>query len=276
MRIAALVWSILVPLASALPLFAPAYHPIVLWHGLGDSAYAEGMVELANELREAYPGIYVHIVALGADAGSDQKAGFFGNVNDQVSTVCSDLSAVPELAEGFDAIGFSQGGQFLRAYVERCNVPQVRNLITFGSQHQGIADLPACKPGDFLCRLAEGALRGGVYSDYAQSSLVTAQYFRDSKTQETYQRYLEANHFLTDINNELEDSRNATYKTNMEKLDNFVMLMFNKDVVSLPFVGFLGIGKSKISHVYYFFFFQKDGRAQAILLVRRLPCSKGG
>lgn len=232
MKIATLFLSILLPLASAFPLFEPSYHPIVVWHGLGDSAYAEGMQEFAKELREAFPGIYVHVVALGQDATSDQRAGFFGNVNDQVSTVCTDLSAVPELANGFDAVGFSQGGQFLRAYVERCNAPQVRNLITFGSQHQGISDLPACKPGDFFCRLAEGALRGGIYTDYAQSNLVTAQYYRDSKSQENYQRYLEANYFLTDINNEKKEGRNATYKANLEKLDNFVMLMFDKDTVS--------------------------------------------
>ncbi|MCO5592365.1 hypothetical protein L7F22_046367 [Adiantum nelumboides] len=234
MKIATLFLSILLPLASAFPLFEPSYHPIVVWHGLGDSAYAEGMQEFAKELREAFPGIYVHVVALGQDATSDQRAGFFGNVNDQASTVCTDLSAVPELANGFDAVGFSQGGQFLRAYVERCNAPQVRNLITFGSQHQGISDLPACKPGDFFCRLAEGALRGGIYTDYAQSNLVTAQYYRDSKSQENYQRYLEANYFLTDINNEKKEGRNATYKANLEKLDNFVMLMFDKDTTVEP------------------------------------------
>ena len=51
-------------------------------------------------------------------------------------------------------MGFSQGGQFLRylvlldflkgkaddirGFVERCNKPPVRNLITWGSQHNGI------------------------------------------------------------------------------------------------------------------------------------------
>ena len=30
-----------------------------------------------------------------------------------------------------------KGGQFLRAYVERCNKPRVYNLITYGAQHNG-------------------------------------------------------------------------------------------------------------------------------------------
>lgn len=47
------------------------------------------------------------------------------------------LKADPALANGFNAVGFSQGGQFLRAYVERYNDPPVHNLVTFGGQHMG-------------------------------------------------------------------------------------------------------------------------------------------
>jgi palmitoyl-protein thioesterase len=54
-----------------------------------------------------------------------------------VDLVCEQLAKVPELSNGFNAIGFSQGGLFMRAYVERCNQPKVRHLITFGSPHGG-------------------------------------------------------------------------------------------------------------------------------------------
>ena len=101
------------------------------------------------------------------------------------------IRSQPELENGFDAIGFSQGmsfsppqqtsqltsahiaGQFLRAYVERYNSPPVYNLITFGSQHMGISDLPPCKPFDIPCQLAKRAVRGGVYSEWAQSHVVS-------------------------------------------------------------------------------------------------------
>lgn len=66
----------------------------------------------------------------------------------------------------------SLGGQFLRGYVERYNRPPVRNLITFGSQHMGVADLPGCKPTDFLCKAARSAARAGVYTNWAQHNLV--------------------------------------------------------------------------------------------------------
>ena len=206
-------------MTQAASLFAVKPHPVVIWHGLGDSAYADGMQELATSLKSAFPGLYVHLVALEDTLSADQKAGFFGNVNEQVEQVCDQLASVPELSKGFDGIGFSQGGehnaaarseklgplnicwsgQFLRAYVQRCNKPAMRNLVTFGSQHQGVADLPTCAPGQFFCRLAEGILRGGINTEYAQSHVVGAQYFRNPRDASSFEGYLEHNHFLTDI-----------------------------------------------------------------------------
>jgi palmitoyl-protein thioesterase len=220
-------WGLIATTINASPLFGPAFHPIVIWHGLGDSAYSQPMQELADQLRQAYPGIYVKLISLADDLSSDQRAGFFGNVNEEVEQVCQDLSLDDQLRDGFDAIGFSQGGQFLRAYVQRCNKPPVRNLITFGSQHMGISDLPACKPTELLCRLAEGALRGGIQTEYAQSHIVTAQYYRDPTSFEHYQRYLEVNKFIADINNEVQ--QNDQYKSNLQSLDNLVLLMFDQD-----------------------------------------------
>ncbi len=60
------------------------------------------------------------------------------------------LASDPNLKDGFNAVGFSQGGQFLRAYVERCNNPPVHNLITFGGQHMGMS---GAQSGYFPCCL---------------------------------------------------------------------------------------------------------------------------
>lgn len=187
-----------------------------------------------SQLKEAFPGLYIHSVTQDATSDSeDRRQGFFGHVNDQVQNACEQLSAIDELRDGFDAIGFSQGGQFLRAYVQRCNTPKVRNLVTFGSQHMGIADLPACGPADLLCRVAETALRGGIYTDYAQSHLVLAQYYRTPKDPKAFASYLEKNDFIKDINNEGEKT-NATYAKNLASLENFVMIMFDKDTTVEP------------------------------------------
>ena len=64
------------------------------------------------------------------------------------------------------------GGQFLRAYLERYNSPSINNLITFGSQHMGISDIPACRPYDLLCQVARRAAKSAVYGKWAQENLV--------------------------------------------------------------------------------------------------------
>jgi hypothetical protein len=43
----------------------------------------------------------------------DIENGFFLNANKQVEDVCKQLANDPELNDGYNALGFSQGGQFL-------------------------------------------------------------------------------------------------------------------------------------------------------------------
>lgn len=99
-------------IVSALPQTAP--RPLVVWHGLGDSYASPGMLEFAELLKEQHPGLFVHNIYIDEDNEEDKKAGFYGYVNDQVALVADQIAEIPELQNGFDAIGFSQGGQFLR------------------------------------------------------------------------------------------------------------------------------------------------------------------
>lgn len=64
------------------------------------------------------------------------------------------------------------GGQFLRAYNERYNKPPIRNLITFGSQHMGISDIPGCRRFDFVCQLARDAAKRAIYGNWVQENIV--------------------------------------------------------------------------------------------------------
>jgi len=63
--------------------------------------------------------------------------GFFMNANKQIAMVCDQVQSDPKLKDGYNAVGFSQGGQFLRALVQRCPSPPMKNLISVGGQHQG-------------------------------------------------------------------------------------------------------------------------------------------
>ncbi|KAH6894581.1 palmitoyl protein thioesterase [Thelonectria olida] len=206
--------------------------PLIIWHGLGDAFNADGIKQVGALADAIHPGTFVYTIALGDDASSDRQATFFGNVSAQLDGVCQLLASHPILstAPAVDAIGFSQGGQFLRGYVERCNFPPVRSLVTFGSQHNGITKFKACGATDWLCRGAMALLRFNTWSAYVQSRLVPAQYFRDP---EDYDNYLDHSGFLADINNE-RILKNVTYKKNLASLTNFVMFMFEDDTTAIP------------------------------------------
>jgi palmitoyl-protein thioesterase len=206
--------------------------PLVIWHGLGDDFEREGLKEVAQLAESINPGTYVHLIRLAKDGSGDRSATFFGNVTEQVSIVCEQLAADPILrtAPAINALGFSQGGQFLRGYIERCNSPPVHNLVTFGSQHNGISEFESCAPTDWVCRGADALLRSGRWTSFAQSRVVPAQYFRDPTELDAY---LEHSNFLADINNE-RALKNETYKKNLASLNRFAMFMFNDDTVAVP------------------------------------------
>lgn len=206
--------------------------PLVIWHGLGDNFQRDGMKEVAALAESTNPGTYVHLIHLGDTASADRQATFIGNLTEQIALVCDQLRADPILstAPAVNALGFSQGGQFLRGYVERCNDPPVRNLVTFGSQHNGIAEFQECAWSDWICRGAEALLRAGRWSSLAQSRFVPAQYFRDP---EELDAYLEHSNFLADINNE-RVLKNKRYAENLAGLNRFAMYMFEDDTMVNP------------------------------------------
>ncbi|KAG8979881.1 hypothetical protein FRB90_007849 [Tulasnella sp. 427] len=189
------------------------------------------MARFVDLIKGVHPGIFVHSVYISEDQEEDKKAGFFGNLDNHLPLVYEQLNAVSELEGGFDAIGFSQGGQFLRAYVHLYNQPPMHNLITFGSQHMGVSELPACGTWDVFCLLLHRYARGRVYSDWAQTNLVPAQYFRDPARLPLYYKQ---NHWLPLVNNELPESRNETFRENFTSLNSLVLVLFSNDTTVVP------------------------------------------
>lgn len=111
----------------------PSPRPLVIWHGLGDTAHSDGMDEFIGIVRTRYPGIFVHSVVapVNADPGSEQQAGWWGKAESLAEEQCAALAEIPELKDGYDAIGFSQGGLFLRYVAQYCeHGDRMRNLIT--------------------------------------------------------------------------------------------------------------------------------------------------
>jgi palmitoyl-protein thioesterase len=214
-----------------------AYRPVVIWHSMGDSCCnPESIGKVVDALQQLLPDTLIYSLNI-SDSDNELieiKNSFLGNVNEQVDYVCEKLhedDLYPQLKDGFNALGFSQGGQFLRAYVERCNDPPVHNLITYGSQHNGISDIPGCyKDESGYCEKIKMLLNSNIYSSYIQSKVIPAQYFKDN---DNYEEYIEKSLFLADINNERE-TKNPLYKENMLKLNKFVMAKFEEEDMVVP------------------------------------------
>jgi len=198
---------------------------------MGDTCcFFFSMGKIKNAIQQAFPGTYVHSIMIGDNIFEDEIHGFLGDVNSQVDFVCDLLQQDKNLQNGFNAIGFSQGGQFLRAYVERCNNPPVYNLISIGGQHQGVADIPKCTSiNTTICAFIEEMLRLGAYNWLVQDTVVQAQYFHDPMDEPGY---LSSNKFLPDINNAIDV--NQTYKQNIISLNRFVLVKFDSDSIVVP------------------------------------------
>ena len=199
---------------------------------MSQSYKAEGLRSIGQLLNDTIGETYTYYIRLDDDPSADRTATFLGNVTAQVEKVCEDLASHPILskAPAVNGLGFSQGSQFLRAYVERCNKPRVSNLVTFGGQHNGISEFQQCGDSDWVCQSWSGLLKGNTWTAFVQSRLVPAQYYRDP---EDLDNYLENSNFLADINNERE-VKNDAYKENMKSLDKFAMYMFSEDTTVIP------------------------------------------
>lgn len=211
--------------------------PVVMWHGMGDSCCSLGSIGSVAKAIEDELGVFVYSIATGEGEYKDIWSSFYGNVNAQVERVCEQLQDVPELSGGFNMVGFSQGGQFLRAVVQRCGhkLPPIHTLITLGGQHQGVANTPGCATdltgvAATACSAMQVLLGRGAYAPWVRENLVQAQYFKDPNHLDAY---LANNIFLPDINNERAD-KVAAYADNLASLSRLVLYRFDEDTTVVP------------------------------------------
>ncbi|XP_034483740.1 palmitoyl-protein thioesterase 1 [Drosophila innubila] len=205
--------------------------PVVLWHGMGDTCCFPFSLGAIKKLIEAHTnGTYVRSLEIGGNIVLDYESGFFIHPNKQVDYVCKQLARDEKLTNGYNAIGFSQGGQFLRALAQRCPTPPMRTLISLGGQHQGIFGLPKCptlkvKSCEYISKL----LNYAAYEDRVQEGLVQSTYWHDPLHENTYRL---KSSFLADINNEL--YINERYSENLNKLKKLVLVKFLNDTIVQP------------------------------------------
>lgn len=188
-----------------------------------------------------HPGTYVYYIRTDEDGGNDRTNTFFGNLTSQIEDVCEAIHNEPKLLDPgmnalrVDALGFSQGGQFLRGLLERCEGLSVRSLVTFGSQHNGIAEFQTCGRFDFVCKGATTLVKNNAWTEYVQNKVVPAQYYRtiNETTGLGSDEYLNGSNFLADVNNERRE-KNGAYAAKIASLEKFVMHVFEEDVTVVP------------------------------------------
>ncbi|CAD7696417.1 unnamed protein product [Ostreobium quekettii] len=226
-----LAWAI-APATISAPSAGPFPLPIVIWHGMGDSCCSPmGIGHIADNLRK-YLGVYVYSIATGDGRDADVRSSYIGNINDQVAKVCNDLKEIPELQNGFNAVGFSQGGQFLRAVLQRCQHtgPRMHKLVTLGSQHEGVQNMPGCIVHTAGCKNIQKWLTHNAYRPEVQEKWIQAQFLKDPYRKA---EYLNSSIFLADINNEREE-KNEQYRLNLASLEKLVLFRFTYDIVVVP------------------------------------------
>jgi palmitoyl-protein thioesterase len=175
---------------------------------MGDSCCApHSLGALAADV-EAELGVAVVSIDTGGGRGAalDVASGFVGSVDAHVAAACASLAGDARLTAGFNAVGFSQGGLFLRALAQRCPSLPLRTLVTLGAPHRGVAAPPACPPPTAatpptrtLCGSVEAALAAAAYAPGVKDVIIQAQYFKDPAR---LPAYTAARTFVADVNNE--------------------------------------------------------------------------
>merc|ERR1712137_752105 len=96
--------------------------PTVLGHGMGDSCFEPGFSSVTKAVGKR-TGSYAKCIPTGGNILSDTINGFLMNMDKSVDVFASKIKADPQLADGFNAFGFSQGNSLIRGYIQKYNDP---------------------------------------------------------------------------------------------------------------------------------------------------------
>ncbi|KAL1524169.1 hypothetical protein AB1Y20_019078 [Prymnesium parvum] len=192
--------------------------PVVLMHGIADSSTSAAMQQLVDSILAAFPA--KRVLALPVSNG---LASILREMDRQLEELVRIIRADNSLKHGFDAMGFSQGGLLLRAYIERFNSPPVRRFISICSPQAGVGFCPLSPMFQWLCPM----WRSG---DPYRTGIAFSGYWKDVSSREVY---LAENNFLANLNNEL-PTTNSTYKANMLALERYVLVMALRDKTVVP------------------------------------------
>eukprot|EP00735_Rhodelphis_limneticus_P005971 TRINITY_DN1812_c0_g1::TRINITY_DN1812_c0_g1_i1::g.14147::m.14147 TRINITY_DN1812_c0_g1::TRINITY_DN1812_c0_g1_i1::g.14147 ORF type:complete len:359 (+),score=127.62,sp/P50897/PPT1_HUMAN/37.73/5e-58,Palm_thioest/PF02089.10/1.7e-56 TRINITY_DN1812_c0_g1_i1:50-1078(+) len=203
--------------------------PVVQMHGMGDFATNGGMVSLKEMLGEALD-TYVTNVQIGDSWLEDSMNSFFMNFDDQIEYFAKVVAEDPNLANGFNAIGYSQGVHVIRGYIERFNTPPVKNFISMHGPIAGVVGMPNCDPENEVCKQINSLLSLGAYNDFVQENLAQANYLKDPLNMD---KYVTKGRYLSDVQNE-KSNKNGEYAARFGSLQSMVAVRATEDTMVYP------------------------------------------
>jgi len=206
--------------------------PLVFMHGMGDSCFNRGMKNIAKNSGK-HVGVYSVCIPTGDTRVQDTLNGFLMTMDDNVDEWAKRIQADPQLANGFHAIGFSQGNSVIRGYIHKYNNPPVNTFISVHGTINGVGGFPNCNPvSNKLCQLMAEVCGDLAYFTWAQNLLFQADYFRDPHKYNDSQ-YI-ANSQIAQWNQENPENQNILYKANFMSLKRMAMVKALQDSMVFP------------------------------------------
>lgn len=140
--------------------------PILIWHSASESCCSDETLGYIHFLKSQLgEDVYIKSVRIGDTSSDDRVKSLSTHPFKQINQVCREIRNDERLKDGFNAIGLSQGGLFMRALVQICPHPKIRNLITLASPHQGVFSYPRCSEYfGALCMFVTNSFNGFAYS----------------------------------------------------------------------------------------------------------------
>lgn len=209
--------------ASAVLSATPA--PVLIFHGLGDMCINPGMSRITKEIGDT-----LGTTAACIEIGNGALTSFFEEFEQQAEAACKSVQNDDRFKdlEEISVMGLSHGALIARYMIEECELKaKVRNYVSIGGPHQGVATLPQCSSGvmcDFINSLTDDA----IYFSFVQKHVGPAGYFKDPKNFSGYQNYCT---FLPALNNEGVTKR-ATNK--LASINHALLIMFSEDTTVYP------------------------------------------
>lgn len=120
--------------------------PILIWHSAAETCCGDEINSYSEIINSQFKSdVYIKSVQIGKTPEEDRINSLTRHPFKQIERVCKEILHDEKFKNGYNGIGLSQGGLFMRGLVQLCPHSQMKNLITLASPHQGVSSYPQCR-----------------------------------------------------------------------------------------------------------------------------------